>query len=167
MKVSLKCLKSRVLASSLLVALEGPVSNCQCTPTCWNSHRLILTESWVLTWEVMIILLILASTHRLIEQFTEQYTEESVSKATWTVRRRATEVASLITPSPKTSENSRGALSSSKTCKTATLSVVAKIAPSAKQSCTISLHSDQSSLQHVNLDKHSQVQQPPLLTCRW
>lgn len=55
---------------------------------------------------------------------------------TCTVRSRATEVASLMTPSPKTNGNRRGALSSSNTWRTATLSVVAKIAPSAKQSCT-------------------------------
>ena len=51
------------------------------------------------------------------------------------VRNKATVVASLMTPSPNTRLNSSGALSCSSTCNTATLSVVAKIAPSAKQSC--------------------------------
>lgn len=44
-------------------------------------------------------------------------------------------VASLMTPSPKTRLNSSGARSCSSTCSTATLSVVAKMAPSARQSC--------------------------------
>lgn len=55
---------------------------------------------------------------------------------TWTALRRATEVASLMTPSPKTREYRRGILSCFKTCRTATLSVAAKITPRARQSCT-------------------------------
>lgn len=65
-----------------------------------------------------------------------------VKATTWTVRRRATVVASLMTPSPKTMLNSRGARSGSSTCSTATLSVVAKMAPSARQSCQASCFCD-------------------------
>ena len=51
-----------------------------------------------------------------------------------TVRSSATVVASLTTPSPKTSEKSIGALEGSRTWSTATESVAAKIAPRARQS---------------------------------
>ncbi len=70
---------------------------------------------------------------------------------TWTVRSRATVVASLMTPSPKTRLNSRGALSCSSTCSTATLSVVAKMAPSARQSCQASCLCD--IMRHLQLEE--------------
>ena len=54
---------------------------------------------------------------------------------TCTARRRATAVASLMTPSPNTRLYSRGLRSCLSTCSTATESVAAKMAPSAKQSC--------------------------------
>lgn len=53
---------------------------------------------------------------------------------TCTARNRATDVASLMTPSPKTREYSSGILSCFSTCSTATLSVAAKMTPRAKQS---------------------------------
>ena len=55
---------------------------------------------------------------------------------TWIARRRATPAASLMTPSPNTKLNKIGLRSLSSTCSTATESVVAKMAPSAKTSCT-------------------------------
>lgn len=64
--------------------------------------------------------------------------------ATWTVRSSATEVASLMTPSPKTRLKSSGERSWLSTCRTATLSVVANIAPSARQSCGAPASSTQS-----------------------
>lgn len=48
----------------------------------------------------------------------------------------ATDVASFMTPSPKTSEYSTPASSGRMTCSTATVSVAAKMAPSARQSYT-------------------------------
>ena len=57
-------------------------------------------------------------------------------EVTWTARSRATAVASLMTPSPKTRLYSRGALSGRSTCSTATESVAAKITPSASESCS-------------------------------
>lgn len=54
----------------------------------------------------------------------------------WIVPRMTIDVASLMTPSPKTTEYSRGERSCDKTCSAATESVAARMDPRARQSYT-------------------------------